>query len=503
MVTLIALAHIAAAKPNVKLLEAAAVATWFARCVGQDGYGPESATLQKHGWADTYGVPIYLVTLRCPGKPKLAVHVDASSGDVVFASLAQSQPPKISVSAQTDAWLERLGRRDALARNPDGQRYDAVVSGHPVVNLNGYTYAMFQLQGSNFAWYQAPGALPPAPVKKPTLSRSKAIASVVKAHEELVKNRPEKSQTRAELGVFYDERARQSRWVWKVMEGNLFGGEFHEWFTGYVDALSGRTIDDQYFQNSRFMYHSRTPRIGLRKVSPVAPKEPLFILAAHKLRELGRGNLEFSSFEIGNGLRMTSEPATGLEIGGKGELLAFRAPASPGKPSGALATGRRIILAQHPHLPEGEFREGRSPQGNYQEVYYRQRAFGYDYLGSKVVALDLGRGNQVARFELHPAASRPAGLPRKLLTRTEIERISLALAQRRLGKSTAKVRYFATTGYKEIGWYVDPKTPAPVLAYGIEVWMMEEIKNWSTRGSGREYHFDAVTGRLLDGDNRL
>lgn len=491
-------------KPVIDFLEASAAALWFARCVDQRSHRLSSVGLKRHDWARVYGTPVYLAILDGPNGSRMVVHIDATSGDVIFAERGPIQQTTLTVSAQTDAWLSKLGRMDELtAANHGFPRYNVVVGGVPLWNLNGYSRVMFNVHGKEFARFVGVGALPPPPVGKPTVSQERAIAIVMAIRMRIASYGPGTREFHAQLGAFYDEKEAVTKWAWKVVEGWSYKGRYHDSYIEYVDAGTGEIIDNQYFQTSRFMYHMRAPRVGLKRVIPRRLNEPLFDIATELLRQIGRSDVEFDSLQIDDGLRMWTDGGPNFEMDAKGNLLAFRAPAPSGKPADALIRGQGFIQAQYPNLPEGQFREGDSPMGPYKEVYFRQQAFGYDYFDSKVVSVDIGAGGQVARFETHPAASRPAGVPDQILSPAEIEKIALALAQPHVLESTSHVRHYATTQAQELGWYVDLKSHSVTLAYVVSVMFVRVFKNFGAKGGGTYYHFDAATGRLLDPNGQL
>jgi len=444
-------------------------------------------------------MPIYLVILSAPGKEaRLVAFVDGISGDVVHAYDFPYDKATFVASPQTDLWMKRLGRLGDVAVNRQMSRYDVKVGGKRFFNLNGKMWSLFQVKNGEFAYYLGFGVGPSGPTGKPRISPSRAIALAQAERRKTVPKWPNPLEARSELGLFFDEKSNSTKWAWKVEEGSVFAGKFSESFTNYVDAEAGRALGQDDIQNSSFPYRSRGTRVGLATVRPVKLDIPALRTAEQRLKDLGWEGLRFGKIELKDGVRMSNGFETELVLGPGGEIRSFKArpPLANINAATALAKGQKLVLAQHPSLPEGRFTIDPERTG-YRYVVYRQRAFGYDYLNSDPAMVEYGANGAVAVFALRPASKRPAGLPSKILSPLDLERIAYRLAEPHVSKSTATTRYYASVkASNKIGWWVDERG-TPILCRMVEVWFMRDIKNWAVQGGGSSYPFDVSTGRCL------
>jgi|GEM_PF-3120401 len=487
-------------RPAVSLIEAVAASEWFCRCVDlKPPFRVASVRLDEYGWGRTYGTPIYVVGIDRTGNRTLSIGVDATSGDVVFADIFPAPGAAACLTRQTDVWLRRLGRANELTADPAMNRYDVVLGGHRILNPNGYNFTMFQVRDSECVWFDSYGEPPPPPSGEPSVKRAQAIQVAQAERKKTVPKWPLPLEDRPSLGLFYDEKEKVTKWVWAVDEGSALNGRFNMCFTGYVDARTGKAISSNWIGTSRWMYHSRSPREGLALVKPLTVDIPLYTAALHKLAELGQSGVHFDSFEGKEGLHLTGDNLTKMELGPSGKLVSFQSYA-PFVRLGQkdLARGRAIILAEHPTLPEGRFLIDSTPFGSTYDVVYRQTALGYEYLGSRVVTVGIGANGRVFQFSASEPASRPSGVPAKLMSPSQVESLALAMAKPYLEKSTPNVRYYATAKAERRGWFVPQGSKSPRLSYLVEVWFMRDIKNWAVQGGGSWYHFDAESGACLD-----
>lgn len=500
MLSLIALLTLADSQaPKVSIREAVATAQWFCRCV--DVKAPAFSSIKLEPRRNDYGTAIYQLSLITPdNKASMTLQIDANSGDVLHAEyFPQTRNMRFATSAQTDLWLKRLGRLKGLQK--EGDRYTAILNGHRFLNLNGGTLASIGTADGKFAWYNAPGALPPPPVGKPTVAKSRAEA-VAKA--EFVKTRgswPYPLVAQTSLGLFYDDRARQTRWAWAVIEGFISNGKFSDICPYYIDGQNGRLIPDQFYQSSMLRYQSRPDRQGLASVKPLKVEIPALDLIERKLKQIGRSDVRFDSVEVKQGIRVGSRMDQQMELGPKGELYSFNVPMGRATLTQAqsMARAKQLILAERPKLPEGVFMiEPYGGHGNpYFKVIYRQKALGYEYLDNAHVTVWLGGKGGLAKYYVVPVLPRPRSVPTKLLSRADIEKIALRLAAPRVPKDTKGIHNYATAKAGPLGWAIDPSTGQPRLCYRVDVWFMRDVKNWAIQGGGTYYPVDAVTGKFL------
>jgi hypothetical protein len=509
--TNLAIGHTVNEEPRrVTPVEAVAVAEHFCKCVDLKPLPRITAVRYTTHESTTFsGVARYRVEMAPFSRTNpYVVEVDAVSGDVMFASNFPPDtkfvaPPKTT----SDEWLRRLGRNRGIVYDLDLGRYDMEIDGRRLCNLNGDTEAAFYVQNGIFSWFLAPGAAPPRPEGRPSISVQTAIAAALVERKRTVPNWPLTLETRTEPVVFYDENTKSSNWAWRVSEGSVIRGKFNESWTHFVDAKTGRIITNDQINFSRFYYKSRPARVGLAHMPRIDLAATVPKIAKSRLDQLGRTDLAFNGIESGGKYGLSSgresdlilEPDSELSLGSKGELLAFGAPTPEGQmdETSALKAGTALIRRLSPKLPEGRFDVQRNQPGSkYSHVFYRQTAFGYPYFNSVLVSVDLNHRGQVARFSVTSPAARPDSVPGKILSPGEVESRAQRLANSNLHADTLQVRYTAIVKVQNLGWYVDQTTRVVRLAYMVSI-MFESQSQFGSRGGGSVYPFDAETGRCL------
>ncbi|HTQ09288.1 MAG TPA: hypothetical protein VMI31_04385, partial [Fimbriimonadaceae bacterium] len=297
------------------------------------------------------------------------------------------------------------------------------------------------------------------------------------------------------------------RWVWRVVFGDVIQKTWHEVVTEYVDATTGSQVSDQSIQNSQWPYRSRAPRAGIQSAKLAKIDVPLYDAAQRELRKLGRTDVRFDSFVVGEGIRLHQTagydprviPPNRMDLNAKGRLLSFDAAGTAGYPSpGAiLARGRAIILDEHPAMPEGKFLIDGSITGRGSDVVYRETALGYEYLGSRIADVGFDAKGKIVRFTaIRRPLPRPLGLPKRILSHSQVGALALAAATSYVGRSTPTVRCYATAKVGALGWTLRG-VGTPRLCYIVDVNLIQRT-GMGGRGGGGSYRFDAETGRCLD-----
>lgn len=252
--------------------------------------------------------------------------------------------------------------------------------------------------------------------------------------------------------------------------------------------------------------------LALSQGSPVATSRPTGLdasdlrLVRAKLRQLARPDVVFNRKSVTDGMTCfySDEGNWRLVLGPQRGIVSFQAEGSPRTPDPdvALNNGRRIILATHPHLPEGRFLVDPGPAKPFQQVLFRQRALGYDYLNSDVVQLMLGCEGDLTQYYAYRPAPRPKAVPPKIFTVKEIEEAATRWADSRLKKDTPVLHYYATVQEHDLGWFYEQRTGRVIFAYEVIVNFMRDAKDLEVSGGPQECFFDAVTRENLENWSR-
>lgn len=489
------------AVPQITLSESVAVAQSFCRIVGIDSkVRLAEARINRSGWSGHYnGVELYEVQFRLPGKkPSVYVLVDAVSGDVVYAydhDLRLSQGKRNPVLSKS--WLDKLGRANDFKSFNRDERFDAVVGGYPFWNLNGKTVLWLRTSDGRFASFEGAGKNPDLPQGKPKLTQSAALDIMKKVQRADFANYPFKLEPKATLGCLYDEKQGKSKWAWKILLISKDGGKTSEHQTRFIDGMTGREFSRDEVQNSNYRYRSRASRSGMKLVGTSKAHIPLLDKAKQRLQDYGRTDLRLTEIEVNQGIRLMFGRDDFLELGPTGSTLFFRAHSDRSSLSRTvlLEKGKKFIQKEMSTLPEGKFSLGETGAGGGNTIEYRQWALGYPYSGS-VIEVAIGVDG-VLRGQRFGVAKRPAGLPTIILSKSQIEQAILRLTEPKLPKDTANHRYFMSVRPFRLAWLVPNPGGGPQLAWEVSVMRMVEIKNYSTRGGGSHYWFDAVTGKAI------
>lgn len=488
-------------EPQISLGESIAAAKAFCRVVGVENKAKfAEARLNRTGWSGTYnGVELYEVHFRSTGqKPTVFVLVDAVSGDIVYAydhelRLAQGKG-NLDLSK---TWLRKLGRDKEFKSFGGDERFDAVVSGYPFWNLNGRTILRIRSTNGRFVSYEGAGKLPSLPSGKAKISAKSALNNMKAIQKADFRDYPFKLESKAMLGCLYDEKQSKSRWAWKVQLMANDRGRLMQLQTKFFDGMTGKEFSRDEVQSSVYSYHSRPARQGLKLVENLKPEIPLLDIARKRLREYGRTDLKVTEVEFNQGIRLKFGSSDLLELGPTGSTLYFRAHSdrSTLPRTVLLGKGKEFILKEMPSLPEGKFSLGETGAGGGNTIEYRQWALGYPYAGPLLeVAIGADGVSRVQRFGL---LKRPVGIPSGLLLKSQIEQVVRRITEPRLPKNTSKNRYFMNVQPMRLAWLASNPGDTPRLAWEVSVMQVVEIKNWSTRGSGSRYWFDAVTGKSI------
>lgn len=486
---------------QISLVESVAAATAFCRAVGiENRVKFAEARLNQNEWSRVYnGVELYEVKFRTAGqKPTVFVLVDSVSGDVVYANDHELRLTQGKGNLElSKSWLKKL-RRDKEFKSFGGdERFDAVVGGYPFFNLNGRTILRIRSNDGRFVSYEGPGKLPNLPSGKPMVSEKSALNNFKSTQQEDFRGYPFKLESKAMLGCLYDEKQNKSRWAWKVQLMANDRGQLRELQTKFFDGMTGKEFSRDEVQSSVYPYKSRSARQGLKQLENFKPDIPLLDIAHKRLREYGRTDLKMTEVQVNQGIRLKFGRSDFLELGPTGSTLFFRAHSDPTNLSKVvlLEKGKKLIQKEMPKLPEGKFSVGEPGAGGGNTIEYRPWALGYPYSGTLIeVAIGVDGVSRVQKFG---PLKRPTSIPSGLLLKSQIEQVVLKLTEPRLPKNTANHRYFMSVRPLRIAWV--NSTPSGPLRLGWEVSVMQmvEVKNWSTKGVGSTYWFDAVTGKSI------
>lgn len=488
-------------EPQISLAESIAAAKAFCRIVGVDSKAKfAESRLNRSGWSRIYnGVDLYEVQFRSGGeKPSIFLLVDAVSGDVVYAydheqRLAQGKGnPDLSKT-----WLKKLGRDKEFKSFGSDERFDAVVGGYPFWNLNGRTMLRLRSTNGRFVSYEGAGKLPSLPTGKPKISPTTALNNMKAIQRTDYPNYPFKLESKAILGCIYDDKQSKSRWAWKIQLVANDRGKLMELQTKILDGVTGKEFSRDEYQSSVYPYRSRSARQGLKLVNNLKPDVPLLEIARQRLREYGRTDLRITEMEVNQGIRLKFGRTDFLELGPNGSTLFFRAHSDRSTLSRTvlIEKGKKYIQKEMPTLPEGKFSLGETGAGGGNTIEYRQWALGYPYAASLIeVAIGV---EGVCRVQKFGQLKQPTGLPAKLLSKVQMEQIVRKMTESKLPKDTANHRYFMNVRPLRLAWLAPNATRPPKLGWEVSVMRMVEIKNYSTRGSGSRYWFDAVDGTSI------
>lgn len=485
---------------NITPEQAAKSAMAFFKIVGvQQPYSLASSKFDDHAYKRIYGVPCYVVGLKRGGSKVLVSAVlDATNGEVVYAfdSLYRNSD-QLGDSAYTGRWMTDLGYR--VARTTPG-RYTARIGDYRFFNLNGFTAATWMTNKGHFSFFNGFGASPGLPSGKPKIDASQAKRIAIAERKKHTPNWPEKLEARSELGLFYDQQKAQTTWAWKIVEGFVSSNGFSDVFTQYVDAASGKPIEDQNIQSSAYAYHSRRSCPTLTVGKDATVDSNLYRLAKARLADIGRSDVAFQSIEIDKGIRMSSQKGEALEVGPTGQLIRFTASAAPGVLDFAAASkkGEFLIKKLHPKLPEGRFRTERSRLGKYSAVIYGQATLGYEYLESEVVSVHLNQAGKVRAYTACAPMPRPDGIPSSILSTSQLEAMAEKLIQAKLPASTPNVTYSAVAKAGKTGWYFVKSLGKTRLCRAMAIGSKRDIKNYAVQGGWGSYHMDVETGKVYD-----